>query len=263
MASSSHNRPPADAPPAASPARRFSFAPWTALPPPTDGIAPPPATDRPDRVGWWERAIALVLIVLISPLLLLCALAVKLGSPRGPILYRQERVGLDRRQGSPGPQLPLGIPDRRRTPGLGRSFTILKFRTMVADAEKHTGPVWAVERDPRITRIGRVMRQLRLDELPQLFNVLAGHMRLIGPRPERPHFVRQLAEDIPDYTQRLRVLPGITGLAQIEREYDGSVADVRRKVQYDLFYVRNRSGLLDLKILLRTIDVMVRGRGAH
>jgi lipopolysaccharide/colanic/teichoic acid biosynthesis glycosyltransferase len=242
--------------------RRFSFAPWTGLPP-IETVAAPRARERSDRVGLWERSIALILILLLSPLMLLCALAVRLGSPRGPILYRQERVGLDRRQVSGGPQLPLGFRNRRLTPGLGRSFTIVKFRTMVADAERHTGPIWAVEDDPRITGVGRLLRQLRLDELPQLFNVLDGHMRLIGPRPERPHFVRQLAEDIPDYAQRLRVHPGITGLAQIEREYDGSVADVRRKVQYDLFYVRNRSGLLDLKIMLRTIDVMVRGRGAR
>jgi lipopolysaccharide/colanic/teichoic acid biosynthesis glycosyltransferase len=263
MTTSMHDTPPTGTPADPARARRFSFARWTALPPPDAVIAPPRAPERPDRVGLWERGIALILIVLVSPLLLLCALAVMLSSPRGRILYRQERVGLDRRQASDAPELPLGRRNRRRTPGLGMSFTILKFRTMVADAEKHTGPVWAVNRDPRITRVGRVLRQLRLDELPQLFNVLGGHMRLIGPRPERPHFVRQLAEDIPDYAQRLRVLPGITGLAQIEREYDGSVDDVRRKVQYDLFYVRNRSGLLDLKILLRTIDVMVRGRGAR
>jgi len=262
MGSSTHKTSGTGLPPSPVAGRRFSFAPWTGLPP-VETVAAPRVPERSDRVGLWERGIALLLILLFLPLQLLCALAVKLGSPRGPILYRQERVGLDRRQASEMPQLPLGIQERRRTPGLGRSFTMVKFRTMVVDAEKHTGPVWAVEGDPRITRVGRVMRQLRLDELPQLFNVLSGHMRLIGPRPERPHFVRELAENIPDYTQRLRVLPGITGLAQIEREYDGNVTDVRRKVQYDLFYVRNRSGLLDLKILLRTIDVMLRGRGAH
>jgi lipopolysaccharide/colanic/teichoic acid biosynthesis glycosyltransferase len=262
MTTSTHNMHGSGSPLSTLALRRFNFAPWTGLPP-IDAAIASRAPERPDQVGLWERGVALILILLVSPLMLLCALVVKLGSPRGPILYRQERVGLDRRQMSDGPQLPLAIRDRRRIPGLGRSFTILKFRTMVADAEKLTGPVWAVGGDPRITRVGRVMRQLRLDELPQLFNVLGGHMRLIGPRPERPHFVRQLAEHIPNYVQRLRVLPGITGLAQIEREYDGSVADVRRKVQYDLFYVQNRSGLLDLKILLRTIDVMVRGRGAR
>jgi lipopolysaccharide/colanic/teichoic acid biosynthesis glycosyltransferase len=134
---------------------------------------------------------------------------------------------------------------------------------MIPDAEAASGPVWAADRDPRVTRVGRILRHLRLDEVPQLVNVIRGEMRLIGPRPERPHFVSRLAADIPDYARRTTVPPGITGLAQVEREYDASVDDVRTKLKYDLFYVKNRSRLLDFKILLKTVDVMVRGRGAR
>ncbi len=140
---------------------------------------------------------------------------------------------------------------------------IWKFRTMIPDAEARTGPVWASENDPRITRTGRVLRHLRLDELPQLFNVFRGQMRLIGPRPERPHFVSELSVDMPDYPKRLEVPPGITGLAQVEKQYDTIIDDVRTKLQYDLFYVRNRCRLLDIKILVKTIDVVLRGRGAR
>lgn len=239
--------------------RGFSFAPWTALPPPASGVTVAPA-GPPLRVGLWERLAALILIVVAAPLMLLVAAAVKLDSPGGGILYRQERVGLERRRRR---EPPLRGGERRAVPGHGQVFFIYKFRTMVPDAEKHTGPVWASARDPRITRIGRALRKLRFDELPQLFNVLQGQMRLIGPRPERPRFVEELREQIPDYTRRLQVHPGITGLAQVEREYDGSVEDVRKKVQYDLFYVQNRSRLLDIKILLKTISVMILGRGAR
>lgn len=216
-----------------------------------------------DRVGLLERLAALMLLLMISPLMLLIALAVKLDSPKGGVLYRQERVGLERRRETNAGNGSAESRDRRTRRGHGQVFLIYKFRTMVPEAEKLTGPVWASERDPRVTRVGRVLRRLRLDELPQLLNVLCGQMRLIGPRPERPLFVEELREQIPDYTHRLKVHPGITGLAQVEREYDGSVTDVRKKVQYDLFYVRHRSRLLDIKIMLRTIIVMILGRGSR
>jgi lipopolysaccharide/colanic/teichoic acid biosynthesis glycosyltransferase len=134
---------------------------------------------------------------------------------------------------------------------------------MIPDAEKGTGPVWASDRDPRVTRVGRVLRHLRLDEVPQVFNVLAGQMSLIGPRPEREFFVSKLTQDMPDYPRRLSVPPGITGLAQVEKQYDASVSDVRLKLGYDIFYVDNKCRLLDLKILLKTIDVVLRGRGSR
>jgi lipopolysaccharide/colanic/teichoic acid biosynthesis glycosyltransferase len=218
---------------------------------------------NPRAVSPPERAIALVGALALSPLILLTALAVKLDSPRAPILYAQERVGWNRRRGASGEPPQGGAPNRRAQPGYGQAFMLYKFRTMIPDAEKQTGPVWAKTDDPRVTRVGRVLRRLRLDELPQLFNVVGGQMRLIGPRPERPHFVQQLSLRIPEYQQRLRIPPGITGLAQIEREYDSNEDDVRRKVKYDLFYARNRSPMMDLKIVLRTLDVMLRRKGAH
>jgi lipopolysaccharide/colanic/teichoic acid biosynthesis glycosyltransferase len=240
----------------------FSFAPWRELAekPLALGV---PERSFVERVGVIERLVALILIVLISPLMLLIAIAIKLESPRGGVIYRQERIGLERRRALREPGGLAERLNRRTTPGHGQVFPIYKFRTMVPDAEKLTGPVWASACDPRATRVGRVLRRLRLDELPQLFNIVCGQMRLIGPRPERPRFVETLRELIPDYTHRLKVHPGITGLAQVEREYDGSVTDVHKKVQYDLFYVRHRCRLLDIKILLKTISVMILGRGAR
>ncbi len=242
--------------------KAFTFAPWSSLRP-LPKVSSQPAEPAPERAGLIERFIALLLLTLLSPLILLLAVAIKLESPGGPVFYRQERVGLDRRGSASQPAESLRRPERRRTRGAGKVFVIYKLRTMVPNAEGTTGPIWATGDDPRITRMGRILRHLRLDELPQLINVVQGEMRLIGPRPERPHFVNQLCEEIPGYEHRQKVLPGITGLAQIEREYDASVEDVRTKVKYDLFYVRNKCTLLDIKILLRTIDVMIRGRGAH
>ncbi|MFH1144816.1 MAG: sugar transferase [Candidatus Eisenbacteria bacterium] len=218
---------------------------------------------RAPSVGIFERSVAAVGLIGVSPLLLLISTAIKLESPRGPVFFRQERVGLNRRRGR-ADAARAGLPqDRRKRTGYGQTFMIYKFRTMIPDAERQTGPVWASENDPRITRIGRVLRGLRLDELPQLFNVVGGQMRLIGPRPERPHFVEQLSRDIPEYLQRLTIPPGITGLAQVEREYDSDVSDVRKKVKYDLFYARHQCWLMDVKILLKTIQVVVARRGAH
>jgi len=245
--------------------KSFDFSPWTDLPPlaPGSDLATSSDTGRPHGL---ERLFAAAALMTVSPVLALIALAVKVESPRGPVLYRQERVGVDRRQSrNDVPELHAftGDRDRRRTPGTGQPFHIWKFRTMVQDAEARTGPVWASEKDPRITRVGRVLRHLRLDELPQLMNVVQGNMRLIGPRPERPHFVQHFSETVPEYPRRHAVAPGITGLAQVEREYDADLDDVRTKLKYDLFYVDHRSWKMDLKILIKTIDVVVRGRGAR
>ena len=198
----------------------------------------------------FDLAITLITLPVWMPLLGLCALLIKLDSPEGPAFFTQLRTGKG-----------------------GRRFKMHKFRTMVEDAEglkadfAHLNelrwPDFKIKNDPRITRVGRVLRHLRLDELPQLFNVLRGQMRLIGPRPERPHFVSELSANMPDYPNRLKVPPGITGLAQVEKQYDSSVDDVRTKLYYDLFYVKNRCRLLDFKILVKTIDVVLRGRGAR
>lgn len=239
----------------------FNFSSWTYLSPPPPSLAAP-ANGRPLPVSYWERFVALGLLIPLTPLFGIVAAAIKLSSPGGPILYRQERVGLNRRRNGDC-RAPLRVPERRVTRGYGRVFWMYKFRTMIPDAERLTGPIWASERDPRITRVGRILRHLRMDELPQLINVLRSEMRLIGPRPERPHFVQQLCAEIPDYADRQNVPPGITGLAQVEREYDATISDVERKIKYDLYYARHRSGALDIKILLKTIDVMLRGRGAR
>jgi lipopolysaccharide/colanic/teichoic acid biosynthesis glycosyltransferase len=268
MARGEHNKREASRQSRHAPRGGFDFSPWARL----ASASPPPRPQRAPRLrpGVIERCIAALLLLAASPLMLLVALAIKIDSPGGPVLYRQARVGLNRRAPAaaggaaappaPGHALP---PDRRRTPGLGEVFRIYKFRTMVPDAEQQTGPVWAAANDPRITRVGALLRRSRIDELPQLLNVILGQMRLIGPRPERPHFVQKLSDEIPGYPDRQRVPPGITGLAQVEREYDSDIDAVRKKIMYDLFYVRNRCSLLDLKILIKTIDVMVRGRGAR
>ena len=180
-----------------------------------------------------------VLLVLLAPLLALVAIAIKLESA-GPIIYRQLRVGLN-----------------------GRTFEILKFRSMTTDAEANSGPVWAKQDDPRITRVGRFLRRTRLDELPQFFNVLSGQMSFVGPRPERPHFVRTLSEDIPLYELRHAVRPGITGWAQVCCDYGASVEEAKEKLEYDLFYIKNFCLSLDLLILFKTIKIVVFGRGAR
>lgn len=177
-------------------------------------------------------------LVLAGPAMAVVALLIRLDS-RGPALFRQERVG----EGE-------------------RAFVLYKFRSMCADAEVETGPVWATENDPRITRVGRWLRKLRLDELPQLWNVLRGDMSFVGPRPERPHFVEQLKEQVPYYSQRHAVKPGVTGWAQVRHAYGNTVADAVEKLQYDLYYIKNMSLALDLMVLLRTVKVVLLGRGA-
>lgn len=216
-----------------------------------------------DELTWgqlFERFAAVLLLVLVSPVLLVAAAAVKLSCPRAPVFYRQLRVGLERRGES---RHSFAGEDRRSTPGRGRPFMIWKFRTMIPDAELKTGPVWAAEDDPRITPLGKFLRKTRIDEIPQLFNVIAGEMSLIGPRPERPFFVEQLSQTIPEYPQRLRVAPGITGLAQVHRAYDVDETDVKKKVQYDMFYVKNRNLRMKIKIAARTVDVVLHRRGSH
>jgi sugar transferase (PEP-CTERM system associated) len=187
--------------------------------------------------GLFDRAMALVMLALFWPVMLATALAVRLSSP-GPVLFTQERVGRD-----------------------GEPFTLIKFRSMYADAEKRTGPVWATEDDPRITPVGRFLRKTRLDELPQLLNVLAGSMSLVGPRPEREVFVEELSRDIPYFRQRQIVKPGLTGWAQINYPYGNTVEDALQKLQYDLFYIKYQSFLFDLSILFNTIKTIVLRRG--
>lgn len=179
------------------------------------------------------------LLLLTLPLMLIVALAIKLES-RGPVLYRQERVGLH-----------------------GKPFTLLKFRSMTVDAEASGSPIWARVQDPRVTRIGSIIRPMRIDELPQLLNVLHGEMSMVGPRPERPIFVEQLAEIIPFYHGRAYVKPGLTGWAQVNYPYGASVEDAREKLSYDLYYVKNRNFLLDLLIMASTVRVILFREGAR
>ena len=246
--------------------------------------------------------IALVAIVVLTPLILLIAIAVKLTS-RGPIVYRQTRVGVDRRRsdgdrravgerrtprarlgdsrGRIEPQIGpapterrVGNPrgdrrtngrrggDRRAVDVGGRAFTMYKFRTMTVNAELE-GAVWATKNDARVTPIGGILRGTRLDELPQLFNVLRGDMNIVGPRPERPSIFMQLRKEIDSYHLRQRTKPGITGWAQINQNYDTSIDDVRRKVEYDLAYIERRSVVEDMRIMARTLPVMIFRKGAH
>jgi lipopolysaccharide/colanic/teichoic acid biosynthesis glycosyltransferase len=197
---------------------------------------------------------ASLLIVLTSPLMLVVAILVKLTS-RGPVIYTQTRVGLDRRAGrSPRHD------SRRRDDIGGAPFTIFKFRTMRVDAEKH-GVQWAKSDDDRCTPVGRVLRQFRLDELPQLFNVLRGDMNLVGPRPERPTIFAELRKQIPEYQKRQLARPGITGWAQVNQSYDQDLEDVKRKVQYDIDYIRRQSLAEDFKIMVKTVPVILFRRG--
>ncbi len=213
--------------------------------------------------GLLKRAIdvtgSLLGLVVMLPVFAIIAVAIKLDS-RGPILYKQERVGLNRRRNGSIPPAPG---ERRNLNRFGRPFMVWKFRSMVADAERRTGPVWATAEDDRITRVGRVLRKTRLDEFPQLWNVLRGEMSLVGPRPERFFFVEKLDREIPGYALRCDAVPGVTGLAQVKHGYDSSIDSASRKLQYDLYYLQNRRLLLDLRIMAETVKVMARGEGAH
>jgi sugar transferase (PEP-CTERM system associated) len=191
----------------------------------------------------WNRGAGfmcgLLALALAGPFMLLIALVIKLDS-KGPALYRQTRVGKD-----------------------GTTFECLKFRSMRTDAESATGPVWAGENDPRITRVGRILRTLRLDELPQFINVLKGEMSFVGPRPERPHFVDKLKQQIPFYDLRHSIRPGITGWAQVSCHYGATIEESREKLEYDLFYIKNNSFSFDMLIMFWTVKIMLFGRGAR
>ncbi|MGE0267427.1 MAG: sugar transferase [Candidatus Omnitrophota bacterium] len=177
--------------------------------------------------------------IILSPLLILAAVLVRVTS-KGPIIYSQTRVGKD-----------------------GQHFQIYKFRTMRVDAEKNTGPVWAAKDDKRLTPVGKFLRKSHIDELPQLFNVFRGEMSVIGPRPERPVFVTEFKQIIPNYENRLAVKPGITGLAQVWHRYDETIQDVKKKLRYDLLYIRRMCFWADLNIILRTVRVVITGEGAR
>lgn len=202
-----------------------------------DGFSSGPFADAVRR--GLDIAISLLVLIFTLPLTLLAALAIKCDTA-GPVFYRQERVGLH-----------------------GRVFTLMKFRSMRIDAEAGGTPRWAARNDPRVTRVGAVIRSTRIDELPQLLNVLRGEMSFIGPRPERPLFVEELARVIPLYRDRTWVKPGITGWAQVNFPYGASVEDAREKLSYDLYYVKNRSLPLDLLILISTIRVILFREGAR
>jgi lipopolysaccharide/colanic/teichoic acid biosynthesis glycosyltransferase len=204
-------------------------------------------------------------LMLTLPFWLLIAIAVKLDS-RGPVFYRQERVGQNRRAGERRVVMLAGserrsFQERRRQSGYGKSFMIIKFRSMRHNAESLTGPTWARKNDGRVTRVGRILRATRLDELPQLLNVIIGDMSLVGPRPERPCFACDLNGQIKDYHRRFEVKPGITGLAQVEHKYDECLEDVSKKVSYDLRYIRNWTIIKDIRIIMRTVVVVLTARG--
>ena len=223
----------------------------------SDHVSPRPRSEILCRA--LNITIAAVALLALSPVLLLVALAIRLSS-EGPILYRQTRVGLDRRRRSWSADQMLY--DRRIRDVGGKPFTIYKFRTMRLNAER-AGAVWATKGDPRITALGRMLRKTRIDEIPQLINVLLGDMNIVGPRPERPVLVSQLREQIREYPLRHRAKPGITGWAQINHSYDACLEDVRTKVRFDLEYLQRQSVTEDLRIMARTIPVMILRRGAN
>lgn len=180
-----------------------------------------------------------LMLFLLSPVLMITAVLIKMDS-KGPVLFSQDRVGLNEKE-----------------------YMMHKFRSMVVDAEKDTGPVWAQANDDRITRVGKFIRKVRIDELPQLWDVLVGRMSLVGPRPERKHFTDELAKEIPYYSQRFNVKPGVTGWAQVSYDYGATVEDAIEKLNYDLFYIKNMSISMDMIILLRTVKTVLFGKGAR
>lgn len=200
---------------------------------------------HPQLMPVWEQKakrildifVSFIILILSSPVTLISAVIIKLES-EGPVFYLQERSGID-----------------------GETFFVYKFRSMVKDAEKLSGPVWSQKDDPRVTKYGKFMRKVRIDEIPQMINVLKGEMSLVGPRPERPFFVEKLSQEIPLYKRRLSVRPGVTGWAQVRHKYDETIDDVKEKLRYDLFYIENMSLRMDLNILFRTVFVILFGKG--
>jgi exopolysaccharide biosynthesis polyprenyl glycosylphosphotransferase len=201
----------------------------------------------PELMPEWEKklkrlmdiVVSLLILLLSVPITILTSIAIKIDS-KGPIFFKQERLGQN-----------------------GKPFRVFKFRSMINDAEKLTGPVWSQKNDPRVTRMGKFVRRARIDEIPQMFNVLKGEMSLVGPRPERAFFVEKLSQEIPYYKRRLKVRPGVTGWAQIKHKYDETIEDVKIKLRYDLFYIENMSIRMDFKILLRTVFVVLFGKGHY
>ncbi len=201
----------------------------------------------PELMPEWEKKLKRMLDVITSffiliitlPITILSSIAIKFDS-KGKVFFKQERSGTN-----------------------GNIFNIIKFRSMYEDAEKQTGPVWSSKDDPRITFVGKIMRRVKIDELPQMINVLRGEMSIVGPRPERPYFVEKLSDEIPYYKRRLKVRPGITGWAQVKHKYDESIEDVKIKLRYDLFYIENMSLRMDFKIIVRTIFVVLFGKGQY
>jgi lipopolysaccharide/colanic/teichoic acid biosynthesis glycosyltransferase len=216
----------------------------------------------------FDIVVASAALALVSPIMLAAALAIRLDS-RGSIFFKQERIGINRRRTErrrAGRAIDSNAPtntgtDRRRDSNAGRPFMIYKFRTMIQDAERG-GPKLACENDPRITRVGRFMRKTRIDEIPQFINVIRGDMSFIGPRPERSFYINQVKREVPEFTMRLMVKPGITGLAQVENGYTKTIGEMKGKLFYDLKYIANLSLTQEIRILFKTVYVVVTGKGA-
>jgi lipopolysaccharide/colanic/teichoic acid biosynthesis glycosyltransferase len=214
----------------------------------------------------FDVCVAIIALALLSPIIVAVAAAIKLDT-RGSIFFKQERVGINRRREdrrrkrlNVSEDVRTGI-ERRRSINTGRPFEIYKFRTMVKDAEKGV-PTLACENDPRITGVGRLLRKTRIDEIPQFINVIKGEMSIIGPRPERSFFINQVKHEMPEFTMRLMVKPGITGLAQVEHGYTKTIGEMKGKLFYDLKYIADLSATQEIKILCKTFHVIVTGKGA-